>query len=157
MGIANILNSTLSIATNILNFSKHFTYSLLFISLLTAAAIGFNLLLIPSLGVTGSACATLLAYIIYFTPLLTLLWRRLHISLFSHKQLWVLLFTLSLFGLNILWQWLLSPLFHTMGPGLPIVLLQALLRTLFFAVIAYWGIRRMHISSDVDNILRFKK
>ena len=157
LGIANILNSTLSIATNILNFSKHFTYSLLFISLLTAAAIGFNLLLIPSLGVTGSACATLLAYIIYFTPLLTLLWRRLHISLFSHKQLWVLLFTLSLFGLNILWQWLLSPLFHTMGPGLPIVLLQALLRTLFFAVIAYWGIRRMHISSDVDNILRFKK
>ena len=67
------------------------------------------------------------------------------------------MFTLSLFGLNILWQWLLSPLFHTMGPGLPIVLLQALLRTLFFAVIAYWGIRRMHISSDVDNILRFKK
>ncbi len=157
LGIANILNSSLSIATNILNFSKHYAYSLLFISLLTAAAIGFNLLLIPPLGVTGSACATLLAYLVYFTPLLLLLWQRLHVSLFSRKQLWVLLFTIALFGLNALWQWLLSPLFSSMGSGLPIVLLQALLRTLFFAVTAYLGIRRMHISPEVDIILSLKK
>ena len=156
LGVANILNSTLSIATNILNFSKHFSFSLLFISLLTAAAIGFNLLLIPPLGVTGSACATLLAYIVYFTPLLTLLWRKLGISLFSRKQLWVFLFTLFLFGLNLLWQWLISPLFDSLGSGLSIVLTQALLRTLFFALIAYVGIRRMHISSEVDRIIKLK-
>ena len=157
LGVANILNSTLSIATNILNFSKHFSFSLLFISLLTAAAIGFNLLLIPPLGVTGSACATLLAYIVYFAPLLTLLWRKLGISLFSRKQLWVFLFTLFLFGLNLLWQWLISPLFDSFGSGLSIVLTQALLRTLFFALIAYVGIRRMHISSEVDHIMKLKK
>jgi O-antigen/teichoic acid export membrane protein len=157
LGVANILNSTLSIATNILNFSKHFSFSLLFISLLTAAAIGFNLLLIPPLGVTGSACATLLAYIVYFTPLLTLLWRKLGISLFSRKQLWVFLFTLFRFGLNLLWQWLISPLFDSLGSGLSIVLTQALLRTLFFAIIAYVGIRRMHISSEVDHIMKLKK
>ncbi len=156
LGVANILNSTLSIATNILNFSKHFSFSLLFISLLTAAAIGFNLLLIPPLGVTGSACATLLAYIVYFTPLLILLWRKLGISLFSRKQLWVFLFTLFLFGLNLLWQWLISPLFDSLGSGLSIVLTQALLRTLFFALIAYVGIRRMHISSEVDRIIKLK-
>lgn len=156
LGVANILNSTLSIATNILNFSKHFSFSLLFISLLTAAAIGFNLLLIPPLGVTGSACATLLAYIVYFTPLLTLLWRKLGISLFSRKQLWVFLFTLFLFGLNLLWQWLISPLFDSLGSSLSIVLTQALLRTLFFALIAYVGIRRMHISSEVDRIIKLK-
>ena len=157
LGMANILNSTLSIATNILNFSKLYSFSLLFISLLTATAIGFNVWLIPSLGVTGSACATLLAYIVYFTPLLMLLWRRLHISLFSRKQLWVLLFALFLFGLNLLWQWLLSPLFSAIGTGLTIVLFEALLRTLIFAIVAYVGIRRMHISSEVDNILRLKK
>lgn len=157
LGIANILNSTLSIATNILNFSKHYTFSLLFISLLTAGAIGFNLLLIPPLGVTGSACATLLAYIVYFTPLLTLLWRKLGISLFSRKQLWVLLLTVALFGLNALWQWLLSPLFARLGSGLSVVLVQALVRTLFFLIVAYVAIRRMHVSPDVDNILRLKK
>ena len=156
LGVANILNSTLSIATNILNFSKYYTFSLLFISLLTAAAIGFNLLLIPPLGVTGSACATLLAYIVYFIPLLTLLWRRMGIALFSRKQLWVFLFTLFLFGLNLLWQWLISPLFDSLGSRLSIVLIQALLRTAFFAIIAYIGIRRMHISSEVDRIIKLK-
>ena len=157
LGMANILNSTLSIATNILNFSKFYYFSLLFISLLTIAAIGFNVWLIPYLGVTGSACATLLAYIVYFTPLLLLLWRRLHVSLFSRKQLWVLLFTLSLFGLNLLWEWLLSPFFATMGTGLSIVIIEALLRTIFFAGVAYVVIRRMHISSEVDNILQMKR
>ena len=157
LGVANILNSTLSIATNILNFSKHYSYSLLFISLLTAAAIGFNVWLIPHLGVTGSACATLMAYIVYFIPLLLLLWRKLRISLFSRKQLWVLLFTLFLFGANMLWQWLLSPLFATLGTGLSFVLIEALMRTLFFASVAYVGIRRLHISPEVDNILRLKK
>ena len=98
-----------------------------------------------------------MAYIVYFTPLLLLLWRRLHVSLFSRKQLWVLLFTLLLFGINQLWQWLLSPLFATLGTGLPIIIIEALLRTLFFALIAYVGIRRLHISSEVDNILRMKR
>lgn len=157
LGIANILNSSLSIATNILNFSQHYTYSLLFISLLTAAAIGFNVCLIPPIGVTGSACATMLAYIVYFTPLLTLLWRRLGVTLFCRKQLWVLLFTVLLFGLNVLWQWLLSPLFGRLGTGLPAVLFQALLRTLLFAIVAYVGIRRMHVSAEVDHILRLRK
>ena len=43
------------------------------------------------------------------------------------------------------------------GTGLTIVLFEALLRTLVFAIVAYVGIRRMHISSEVDNILRLKK
>ena len=157
LGMANILNSTLCIATNILNFSKYYALSLLFISLLTLAAIGFNVWLIPSLGVTGSACATLFAYVVYFVPLLTFLWRKLRITLFSRKQLWVLLLTAALFGLNALWQWLLSPLFARLGSGLSVELLQALVRTLFFLAVAYAAVRRMHISADVDNILRLKK
>ena len=123
----------------------------------TGGSIGFNVWLIPSLGVTGSACATLFAYVVYFVPLLTFLWRKLHITLFSRKQLWVLLLTAALFGLNALWQWLLSPLFARLGSGLSVVLLQALVRTLFFLAVAYAAVRRMHVSTDVDNILRFKK
>ena len=153
LGIANILNSTLSISTNILNFSKFFAFSLLFISLLTVTAILLNLWLIPLWGVTGSACATLAAYVVYFTPLLTLLWRRMGVSLFSRKQLWVVLFTLALFAANILWQWLVSPLFDRMGTGLGIVLLQALVRTAFFAVAAVVVVSRMDISPEVNKII----
>jgi O-antigen/teichoic acid export membrane protein len=157
LGIANILNSTLSIATNILNFSKHYAYSLLFISMLTVSAIGLNLWLIPRWGVTGSACATLLAYIIYFIPLLSLLWAKMGISLFSRKQLWVVLFTLAIFGCNALWEWLITPLFLRLGTGIAMVLIEALIRTLIFAAVTYFAIRRMHISPEVDKILQLPK
>lgn len=153
LGIANILNSTFCIATNILNFSKQYAFSLLFIILLTASAIFLNVWLIPRWGLTGSACATLFAYIIYFTPLLTFLYRRLGVTLFSQKQLWIVLFTISLFGLNTLWNWALSPLFARIGSGLLSILFQALVRTLFFSAITLAVIRRLHISPEVDAIL----
>ena len=153
LGMANILNSTLCIATNILNFSKHYAYSLLFITLLTAGAIGLNVWLIPLLGVTGSACATLAAYVIYFVPLLTLLWRRMGVVLFSRKQLWVLAFTAGMFVLNMVWEWLLSPLFAMISESIWMVLLQAAVRTAVFGAIAFEAIRRTHISPEVDEIL----
>lgn len=153
LGIANILNSTLSIATNILNFSKHFAFSLLFISLLTAAAIGLNLWFIPMWGVTGSACATLLAYVVYYTPLLALLWVKMGVGLFSRKQVWVLLFTAALFGLNCLWDWLVSSLFGLLGDSLWVMVLQAAVRTGCFAVIAVAGIARMDVSAEVNALI----
>ena len=153
LGMANILNSTLSISTNILNFSKYYAFSLLFISLLTATAILLNVWLIPLWGVTGSACATLAAYVVYFTPLLTLLWVRMRVSLYCRKQLWVLLLTLAMFGADMLWQWAVSPLFAQLGTGLGIVLLQALLRTAFFGVVVVVAVSRMDISPEVNRIL----
>lgn len=153
LGIANILNSTLCIATNILNFSKYYTYSLFFILLLTMAAILFNIWLIPAIGVTGSACATLLAYIVYFLPLLWLLRRRMGVSLFCRKQLWVLALTVALFMLNAIWQWTVSPLFDKLGTGLSIIIVQAVLRTSFFLVLSLIAVMKMHVSPDVDSIL----
>ncbi len=153
LGIANTLNSTFSIATNILNFSKQYAFSLLFIVLLTASAISLNIWFIPHWGVIGSACATLVAYIIYFVPLLTFLWRHLKVSLFSQKQLWIVLFTLTLFILNILWNRFLSPFFNLIGSGLFSILLQAFIRTIFFSIVAFLVIRRLHISPEVDAIL----
>lgn len=153
LGMANIINSTLCIATNILNFSKFYAFSLPFICLLTAAAIGLNVWLIPLWGVTGSACATLFAYIVYFVPLLWLLWKKMGVSLFSAKQLWVVAFTAVLFGLNLVWGWCLPPLFAKMGAGLTATLAEALVKTAVFAVFAYIAISRMHISAEVDKIL----
>ncbi len=153
LGMANILNSTLSIATNILNFSKYFAYSFLFISLLTAAAITLNILFIPMWGVTGSACATLVAYIVYFVPLLTMLWVRLRVTLFSRKQLGVLLLTVALFALNALWEWLVSPLFLRLGTGIAVVIVQALVRTSVFAVVVTVAVRKLDISPEVNSII----
>ena len=65
----------------------------------------------------------------------------------------MVLFTLALFAANILWQWLVSPLFDRMGTGLGIVLLQALVRTAFFAVAAVVVVSRMDISPEVNRII----
>ena len=157
LGLANLINSTLCIATNILNFSRHYAFSLLFILLLTASAIGLNVWLIPLWGVNGSACATLFAYVIYFVPLLTLLWRRLGVSLFSLKQLWVLLLAAALFLLNEGWDLLISPLFAQLCSGLVPLLAEALLRTAFFAILTCLALRRMHISPEVDRLLRLRR
>jgi len=153
LGMANILNSTLSIATNILNFSRHFAFSLLFISLLTVAAIALNVWLIPLWGVTGSACATLLAYVVYYVPLLTLLWSRMRVSLFCRGQLRVVLLTLVLFGLNAFWDWAVSPLFGMMGRSLWVLALEAVVRTAAFALLVLWALRRLDISPEVNAIL----
>ena len=150
LGLANIINSTLCIAGNMLNFSRHYAFSLLFISLLTGAAILFNRWFIPLWGATGSACATLLAYLLYFIPLLTFIKVRLGVSLFTWKQAHVVFLTLALFGLNALWEWLVAPLFPA---GIAWMAVQALVRTALFALLAYWAIRRMHISPEVDRIL----
>ena len=153
LGMANVINSTLSIATNILNFSKCFAYSLLFISLLTFAAVALNVWFIPMWGVTGSACATLVAYVVYFVPLLTMLWLRLGVTLFSRKQLWVVLLTVLLFGMNVVWEWMVTPVFGWMGSGLAVVLVEAVVRTLFFAVVAVVAVRRLNISAEVNGLL----
>ena len=157
LGLANIINSTLSTATSMLNYSKHYALALPFIILLTAAAILFNHWLIPLWGATGSACATLFAYLLYFLPLLTFLKLRLGVSLFCKKQLYVALFVLLLFGLNALWDWQLTPLWGHALPGMAGLLAEALLRTLLFAVVAYLGVRKMHISPEVDRLLRLKR
>jgi hypothetical protein len=63
------------------------------------------------------------------------------------------LFTLVFFGLNAVWEWVLSPLFAHLGSGLLPFLVQALVRTLVFAVLVIVVIRRLHISPEVDALL----
>lgn len=153
LGLANIINSTLSTATSMLNFSRYYAFTLLFMLLLTVAAILFNVKLIPLWGVTGAACATLFAYLLYYIPLLILIKMILGVSLFTWKHFHVVVLVLSLFGLNAVWDWLVQPLFGGLGTGLLPVLADALVRTLLFLLVALWVLRRMHVSPEVDKIL----
>ena len=121
--------------------------------MLTFAAVALNVWFIPMWGVTGSACATLVAYVVYFVPLLTMLWLRLGVTLFSRKQLWVVLLTVLLFGMNIVWEWVVTPMFGWMGSGLAVVLVEAVVRTLFFAVVAVVAVKRLNISAEVNGLL----
>ena len=110
LGMAKVVNSTLSIGTDVLNYSRRYTRSLLFIAVLTASAIGLNPLLIGLWGIDGSAAATLTAYLLYFALLLGYMRWRLGVSLFSIGQLKVVVIMAAAFGLNLLWTHTLTPL-----------------------------------------------
>ena len=90
---------------------------------------------------------------VYLKAWVVLLWVRMGVGLFSRKQVWVLLFTAALFGLNCLWDWLVSPLFGLLGDSLWVMVLQAAVRTGCFAVIAVAGIARMDVSAEVNALI----
>lgn len=153
LGLAKIVNSTLCIGTNILNFSRHYAFSLLFIAVLTVSAILFNQWLIPLWGVDGSAAATLFSYVLYFAILLTFLWWRMRVSLFCGKQLSVIVFVAALFGLNWGWELLIAPLVSRILSGWASLGCDLLTRNAFFLAVVLVVVSRLHVSPEVDRLL----
>lgn len=152
MGLAKVVNSSLSIGTDVLNYSRYYSRSLLFIAVLTASAIGLNSLLIGLWGIDGSAAATLLSYILYFLLLLGYLWWRLKVSLFSAAQLKVLVLMAAGYGLNLLWTHTLTPLIihHS---TLITLLVDALLKTALLAVLLAVAVYAWRVSPTVNDMV----
>lgn len=154
LGLAKIVNSSLSIGTDILNFSRHYPFSLIFIALLTLSAILLNRYLIPLWSINGSACATLFSYAIYFACLLAFLRSKLGVSLFSRKHFVVLAFVIVLFVIGVAWDPLVMPLFKS--TSLLMLLINAAIKSLVIVAISIIILRKLHISKDVDKILRVR-
>ena len=152
LGLAKIVNSSLSIGTDILNYSRYYPFAFLFIALLTLSAILLNDWLITVWGINGSACATLLSYIIYFVCMLLFVYKRLGVVLFSRKYIPVIILILILFGLNYCWTLVVSPLFA--GKSLLPMLIEAVLRTAVMSILLLVAISRIHVSDSVDAILQ---
>ena len=156
LGLAKIVNSSLSISTNILNYSSYYPASLLFIALLTLSAIVFNQWLIPVWSINGAACATLFSYLLYFALVLGFVWQRLKVSVFSRKQIFVFVLIIALFALNALFNGVMD-LLGGVHASLTGTLAIAVVRTLFFCAVVYVAVRRMHVSPEVDELLdRFR-
>lgn len=155
LGLAKIINSSLSIGTDILNFSRHYPFSLFFIALLTASAIILNRYLIPVWSINGSACATLFSYSTYFIFLLLFLRSKLNVNLFCNKHLVVLALILILFAIGMAWDFVVLPLFTSSdNPSLFITLANAGIKTIFMLALSILIIRKLHISKDIDKILK---
>ena len=152
MGLAKVVNSSLSIGTDVLNYSRYYSRALLFIAVLTASAIGLNSLLIGLWGIDGAAAATLLSYLLYFLLLLGYLWWRLKVSLFSAAQLKVLVLMAAGYGLNLLWTHTLTPLIA--HPSSPVTLLvDALLKTAVLAALLAVAVYAWRVSPTVNAMV----
>ena len=152
LGLAKIVNSSLSIGTDILNYSRLYPFSLLFIALLTVSAIILNNSLIPLWGINGAASATLFSYVLYFLCLLLFVGGKLRVGLFCRKHTGVLVLMLALFGLDWLWSRLLTPLFAPLPP-MAALLADAVLKSAAMLAVSLLALRRMHVSDDVDALL----
>lgn len=150
LGLAKIMNGTLSIGTDILNFSRFYPFSLLFIALLTAAALCLNNLLIPLWGMNGSAAATLFAYLLYFALLLTFLAFRQRVNILSRKHLQVLEIIGTTFALFMLWTLWLTPL---CARSQWLLLADAAAKTILFLSLALWVIYKLRISHSVNELI----
>lgn len=111
LGLARLLNSTLSVGCTVLNYSRQYYYSLVFTFLLTISAIFLNVKLIPLWGMRGAAAATLFSYLLYFVLLLLVVWKSIRVSPFSLNQLKIVAIMAVMLLMNILWTRFLSPCF----------------------------------------------
>lgn len=148
LGMAKVLNSSFSVGTDILNFSCHYPWGLVFIAVLTTSAILFNLSFIDLMGIDGAACATLCAYIIYFLVLNTFLWRRMRVNVFCIGHLKMALLIVVLLALDWGWNRWLTPV-------LPLsVLVGAAVKTLVLGSLSAVAVLGWKISPTVNRIVK---
>lgn len=154
LGLSKIVFTSLSICTDLLNYSKHYPYSLLFITILTVSAIMFNNYLIPIWDIRGAACATLFSYTLYFAGLLLFVKRKLNVSPFCTKHVAVLGLMAGLFAIGVAWDPVLLPLFEKIEmPNIVRLLINAVAKTGVMVAISVVAIRKINVSKDINKIL----
>ncbi len=148
LGIAKVINSSFSVSSDILNYSRFYSRGLPFIVVLTVAAIVFNNTLIGSMGISGAACATLCAYLLYYVLLLGYLWRKLKVSVFSTGQLKTVVLIIALLLLDRGWRiWMTSAL------GLSLIV-GAVVKTVVLGGLAAAAVYFWKISPTVNSIIK---
>lgn len=153
-GLYKLVYSTLNVGATVLNYSKKYYFSLVFTFLMTIMGILFNLWMIPRYGMTGSAMATLLANILYYTLMLSFNRWVMKTNLFSWRQLLVLALIGVLFGLNWLWTSLLTPLaYQWVSNGFWAGLLDAVIKSVVLLALSAVIVYRLKISLSVNDLI----
>lgn len=150
MGMAKAFNSSFSMSVDVLNFSCYYSRSLFFIVVLTVSAIVLNPVLIEHWGITGAAAATLFSYLLYYLLLLSYLYWRTKVSLFSAAQLKVVVLIAAGFALNLLWSAVVTPLLDASKYTL---LLDAVLKTLVLVALLATATYLWRVSPTVNEMI----
>ncbi len=153
LGLAKVINSSLSIGTDVLNFSCHYRVGLLFIAVLTVTAILMNTYLIDRWGIGGSAAATLIAYAAYFLLLLTFVWRRLRVSLFSWGQAKTIVVMALAIAAATAWNHWLTPLILNTHHATLSLIIDAVVKTLLLGGAVILVVYAWRISPTVNELI----
>lgn len=151
LAFAKLFNSSFSIGTSVLGYSRYYYMSLVFTLFLTFSAIFLNNKLIPLWGMNGAACATLFSYVTYYLLLLGMVGWKMKTSPFSWAQLKTIFIIALLFGIDYLIKKFISPLIPT--TTLFAQLIECAVRTLFIATMGVITVYYCHISNEVNMLI----
>lgn len=152
LGMARLMNSTLSVGCTVLNYSKYYAYSLLFTFLLTASAVFLNVKLIPVWGMCGAAAASLISYSVYFLLLLFVVWRSIRVHPFSGAQWKVVAVMAILLLLDFVWVYYLTPLFGVEASK-SAFFGESVLRTVLLCALGTAIVYLFRVSDEVNRLI----
>ena len=150
LGLAKIVNSTLCIGMDILNYSKQYRMSIVFVLVLSVSIIALNYWLVGLWSINGAATAVLFSYLLYYVGLLLYIRLRLKVSPFSIAQLKVLLIAAGIVSTDMLWSRAVTPLFPN---GLAATIADAVVKTIVFTAAATAILYKLKISEHVNAII----
>lgn len=150
LGIEKVVNCTFSVSIDILNYSKYYRISLFFVLLLSITTLALNGWFVTIWGINGAAAAILLSFTIYYTGLLIYIRWKLKVSTFSFAQVKVGLVILLLLVFNQMWSFSVTPYLHD---ELPLIITDALIKSLILTVIAAVALYKFHVSPHVNSLL----
>ena len=150
LGLAKIVNSTLSIGTDVLNYSKHFRLSIVFVLILSVSIIALNYWLVGVWSINGAAAATLFAYLLYYAGLLLYIGLKLKVTPFSVAQLKVVLIAAGIVAADMIWSHTISPIFPD---GRLAAVADVGTKTLVLAAAATAVLYKLKISQHVNAII----
>lgn len=152
LGVSKVVNSSLSIASDIVNYSHYYPTSLLFILVLTVSALLLNSTLIDLWSISGAACATLFSYLMYYSLLNVFIFFKLKVNLFSKGMLKTFVMIVFLYVLHLLVEPLVV-LVVGESESFGGVIGRGAMRTFVLGIVAVLILYKMGISKEVNGIM----
>lgn len=139
IGLANLLDILLGVNTQIITNSKYYRYVAYFLVIFTVLLIASNVILIPLLGIVGAAIASFISKFVYNLIKFLFVYRKFRIQPFTIKHIYLILITLSNYGIS------------TLMPELPNYILDIIVRSTMIFTLFMIPVYFLKISVDVND------
>jgi O-antigen/teichoic acid export membrane protein len=154
LGASKLIYTTCSSGSSVISYSRYYYFSLFFAFFFTFLTIFLNNKLIPVYGINGAALATLLSFVLYLIPILSLVRFVIGVSTFSIDHLKVLFLMGALVLLYLVWSVFITPLFSGLDfPSLVAGLLECLAKTLVLGTLGVLAVYFWKISPDANSLI----
>ncbi|MEP5614203.1 MAG: polysaccharide biosynthesis C-terminal domain-containing protein [Cyclobacteriaceae bacterium] len=130
-----------SFAGEIINYSKHYRYNLLFQVLAAIFLVGLNYLLLPIFGLNGVAISYFLTIFLHSIAKNVFVQKYFHIHPFMKSHFKLLIITAITLGVFYVFDTTLAPFYN--------IILRSILTTIVFTFLVY----KLKISEDINRIL----